>query len=190
MRNERAWPQQCWKSCANGSNIVALRFGDHGTKEMLGVAGWKVWPVSNFAQHAKTSNNMQQGVQKDATCNIQQWCVRLHGAQPVIPNSCTTWRHVVDLFVFCGILASFLDWISLSVTVSDPSPGIFFVCKPTGRSKDPRCENWNCQLLARCLHPQMKIQIVFRKLLQYRHWNCFSLSNKRLNFWLWIVRNC
>ena len=31
MRNERAWPQQCWKSCANGSNIVVLRFGDHGT---------------------------------------------------------------------------------------------------------------------------------------------------------------
>ena len=41
MRNERAWPQQCWKSCANGSNIVALRFGDHGTKEMLGVVGRK-----------------------------------------------------------------------------------------------------------------------------------------------------
>ena len=37
MRNERAWPQQCWKSCANGSNIVALRFSDHGTKEMLEV---------------------------------------------------------------------------------------------------------------------------------------------------------
>ena len=73
MRNERAWPQQCWKSCANGSNIVALRFGDHGTKEMLGVVGWKVWPVSNFAQqHATTSNNMQQGVQTDTTCNIQQ----------------------------------------------------------------------------------------------------------------------
>ena len=39
MRNKRAWPQQCWKSCANGSNIVALRFGDQGTKEMLGVVG-------------------------------------------------------------------------------------------------------------------------------------------------------
>ena len=74
MRNERAWPKQCWKSCANGSNIVALRFGDHGTKEMLGVVGWKLWPVSNFAQqHATTtSNNMKQGVQTDATCNIQQ----------------------------------------------------------------------------------------------------------------------
>ena len=45
---------------------------------MLGVVsqqctGRKVWPVSNFAQqHATTSNNMQQGVQTDATCNIQQ----------------------------------------------------------------------------------------------------------------------
>ena len=32
-------PKQCWKSCANGSNVVALRFGYHGTKEMLGVVG-------------------------------------------------------------------------------------------------------------------------------------------------------
>ena len=41
MCNARAWLQQCWKSCANGSNIVALRFGDHGTKKMLqlGIVG-------------------------------------------------------------------------------------------------------------------------------------------------------
>ena len=38
----RAWPQQCIKSCANGSNVVALRFGDQGIKEMLGVVGLKV----------------------------------------------------------------------------------------------------------------------------------------------------
>ena len=77
MHNELAWIQQCWKSCANRSNIVALRFGDHGTKEMSGVVGWKVWPVSNLAQQqATTSNNMQQGVKTDATCNIQQCCVR------------------------------------------------------------------------------------------------------------------
>ena len=57
MRNERAWPLQCWKNRVNGSNIVELRFGDHRTKEMLGVVGWKVWPVSNFEQqHATTSN--------------------------------------------------------------------------------------------------------------------------------------
>ena len=68
-------------SCANGSNIVALRFGDHGTKEMLGVVDWKVWLVSNLAQQqAITSDNMQHGVQTDATCNIQQCCVRLHAS--------------------------------------------------------------------------------------------------------------
>ena len=39
MCNARAWPQQCWKSCANRSNIVTLHFGDHRTKEMLGVVG-------------------------------------------------------------------------------------------------------------------------------------------------------
>ena len=31
----RAWPQQCWKSCAKVSNFVALPFCNHGTKEML-----------------------------------------------------------------------------------------------------------------------------------------------------------
>ena len=54
MCDKRACPQQFWKSCANGSNIVALRVGDHGTKEMLGVVGWKVLPVSNFAQQHAT----------------------------------------------------------------------------------------------------------------------------------------
>ena len=42
MFNARAPSQQCWKSCANESNIVVPRFGDHGTKEMLGVVGTKV----------------------------------------------------------------------------------------------------------------------------------------------------
>ena len=64
MCNARAWPQQFWKSCANGSNIVALRFGDQETAEMLGVAGAK---FDKF-QH------------QHATCNMQQCCVRLHGA--------------------------------------------------------------------------------------------------------------
>ena len=50
---------------------VALRFGDHGTNEMLGVVGPKVWPVSNFVQQLST------------TCNIQQCCVRLQGAYQI-----------------------------------------------------------------------------------------------------------
>ena len=34
--------KQCWKSCANGSDIAALCFDDHGTKEMWRVVGSKV----------------------------------------------------------------------------------------------------------------------------------------------------
>ena len=68
------------RSTQTNSNIKRIQhccamkiFGDHGTKEMLGVVDWKVWPVSNFAQqHATKYNNMQQSVQTDATCNIQQ----------------------------------------------------------------------------------------------------------------------
>ena len=71
--NARAWPQDCWKSCENGSNIVTLCFSDHRTKEMLGFVASKGWLVSNFAQQLITTrNNMQQGVQTDATCSIQQ----------------------------------------------------------------------------------------------------------------------
>ena len=53
--NARAF--QCLESCTNGSNIVALRLGDHGTNEMLGVVGSKVWPVSNFTRQLPTMCN-------------------------------------------------------------------------------------------------------------------------------------
>ena len=60
--NARAWPQQCWKSCANGPNNVALRYGDHRTKEMLRIVDSKDWLVSNFAQQLPaTRNNIQHG---------------------------------------------------------------------------------------------------------------------------------
>ena len=42
-------------------------------KRDVGSCWLKVWQVSNFAQHLPTTrNNMQQSVQTDATCNIQQ----------------------------------------------------------------------------------------------------------------------
>ena len=68
--NAHAWPQQCWKSSVNG-NIVALSFGDQGTKEIWGVVTcWlkSLTGLKRFAtsqQHATTSNNTQQGVQMD-----------------------------------------------------------------------------------------------------------------------------
>ena len=59
LRNARAWPQQCWEICAN---ILTLRLGDHGTK------------VQRFDQFQTsfptTPNNMQQGVQTDATIHF------------------------------------------------------------------------------------------------------------------------
>ena len=48
------------------SNTVALRFGGHKTKEMLGVV------LTGFKLCATTPKNVQHGVQTDATCNIQQ----------------------------------------------------------------------------------------------------------------------
>ena len=51
-----------------GSNIVALRFGDHGTKEMLRAVCLKVQPVSDFNQQAR--NNMQ--LETDAICMKHQ----------------------------------------------------------------------------------------------------------------------
>ena len=81
MCNASSWLPQCWKTCANGSKIVALRFDDHETKEMLGV----VQKFDRF-QTLRTRNNMRQSVQTDATCIIQQFvvsqesCDRLHGA--------------------------------------------------------------------------------------------------------------
>ena len=100
MRNERAWPQQCWKNCANGSNIVALHFGDHGTKEMLGVVGWKGWPVSNFAQqHATTCNRVSKRTQHVTSNNGvvgRQCCVRLHGALQLFSCSLRKKRWCTD----------------------------------------------------------------------------------------------
>ena len=60
------------KPCANGRNIVG---------QQLPTLLLIVWPLSNFAQQLPTArNNMQKGVQTDAKSNIQQCCVRLHGA--------------------------------------------------------------------------------------------------------------
>ena len=55
-----AWPQQCWTSCANGSKIVALRFGYHGSNvgnELL---------IQKYDQFQTLQNNSQQHA---TTCN-------------------------------------------------------------------------------------------------------------------------
>ena len=41
--------------------------------------------LTSFKLCTTTCNNIQQGVQTDATCNNQQCCVRLHRASPQLP---------------------------------------------------------------------------------------------------------
>ena len=76
---------------ANWRNIVGQQLAT-----MLGVVAsvytlLKLLPVSNIGHQIPiTCNNMQQGMQTDPTCNIQQWCVRLHGASDVCRGSPVT----------------------------------------------------------------------------------------------------
>ena len=61
MRNERAWPQQCWKSSANGSNIVAAITEQKKCWELLAenLTGFKVCETTrnNIQQHATECAN-------------------------------------------------------------------------------------------------------------------------------------
>ena len=79
--NAHARPLQCWKSCANGSNIVAHHFSNQLTEQK------KCWELLaqkfdcsfklNFAQQLPaTCNNMP------ITCNIQQcWELLTNGVE-------------------------------------------------------------------------------------------------------------
>ena len=70
MCNARAWPQQCWRSCAYGSNIVFRSHASMITEqkkcwELLAQKFDRFQPLrSHSQQHAKTYNNMQQGVKR------------------------------------------------------------------------------------------------------------------------------
>ena len=68
VRRMRAWPQKCWKSSANGSKIVGLRFDDHETKDMLRVVGQQCC----VHLHGKDMLGIV----------IQQFCFRLRGSWP------------------------------------------------------------------------------------------------------------
>ena len=123
MRNERAWPQQCWK---NGSSpfgevtikyvcIVALRFSDHGTKKMLGAVGWKVWPVSNFAQqHATTCNRVCKRTQHVTSNNVAPVCEGLNAACKRTQHCWPTTPNIVG----CYLLRPFAFFISRSRSLS------------------------------------------------------------------------
>ena len=84
MRNERAWPQQCWKNCANGSNIVALRFGDHGTKAKQ---CWELL-VNNVASVCTQPETV--------TCDNFQHCWMFH-----VASVCTPCCMLLDVVACC-----------------------------------------------------------------------------------------
>ena len=73
MCNAYAWPLQCWKSCANGSNIVAFHFSDQLTEQK------KCWELlaQNFDRFQTLHNNCQQHA---TTRNIQQCWIHLNWA--------------------------------------------------------------------------------------------------------------
>ena len=87
-------PSNVGRAVQTAIQPFCARFSDHGTKEMLGVVGWKVWRVSNFAQqHATTYNNMSQGVQTDAKCNIQQCWELLANNVASVRTGLKRWSH-------------------------------------------------------------------------------------------------
>ena len=83
MRN--AWPQQCWKSCANGSNLLRYASAIQEQKKC-----WKLL-AEKFDRFQTLRNNIQQHATGYANGRSmyhptmlgvvgQQCCVRLHGA--------------------------------------------------------------------------------------------------------------
>ena len=72
------WEEQCITDPTFLGYASAIK---EQIKEILRVVSSKVLLVSNFAQQLPTTrNNMQQSVQKDATYDNQQCCIRLQGA--------------------------------------------------------------------------------------------------------------
>ena len=77
--------QQCWKSCANGSNIVALRFGDHETKKCWDEKFDRFQTLRHSTQqHPTTCNRVCKRTQHEHPTMLrvvgQRCCVRLHAA--------------------------------------------------------------------------------------------------------------
>ena len=104
--SQQCWDLQCivgrihpirrWRPClmrVRGPNIVALRVGDHGTKEMLGVVGSKVWPGFKLCATTPNNNNVQQGVTTDVTYNIQQ-CWKLLANNFNVASVCNGLKNV------------------------------------------------------------------------------------------------
>ena len=132
----------------------------------------------SFAPHSRIFWVVGSSI-STARTTVRNWTVslipRFHKSVAVmckVFRSLTSHRKLVYSIKTCscpfGVLgySCFIPRLNFLVSYSsDPSPGIFFVCKHAGRSKDPQCENWNCQLLVRFLHPQTEDSNCFPKAL-------------------------
>ena len=84
MRNERGGPENVGRAVQTDPTLLCYASAIKEQKKC-----WECYwlrSLTGFKLYATTSNNMQQGVQTDATCNIQQFYVRLHGALYLLLN--------------------------------------------------------------------------------------------------------
>ena len=101
-----------------GSNVVPLSVGDHETKEMLGVVGSNVWPVSNFAQLATTCNRVCKRTQHVTPKNVGS-------RYSNVASVCTELKYSWKDFSFSGCFKS-LGWLLIT---SSRWPNLKLVCR-------------------------------------------------------------
>ena len=106
--NARAWSQQCWKSCANGSNIVALRFGDYGTKECCDLFAQKFNEFQtlhkNSQQHPKTCSGVCKRTQPVTLSNVGSCWPTMLGPFSQSKGQEHSWTYCLFFYcLFCGL---------------------------------------------------------------------------------------
>ena len=110
--NARAWSQQCWKSCANGSNIVALRFGDYGTKECCDLFAQKFNEFQtlhkNSQQHPKTCSGVCKRTQHVTLSNVGSCWPTILGPFSRSKGQEHSWTYCLFFYcLFCGLDSHF-----------------------------------------------------------------------------------
>ena len=132
----------------------------------------------SFAPHSRIFLGGGSSISEIEQCLKNSTVPRKCGCHGKVFRTRVLHEHMlVDLFVFFGILASFLDWISLSVPVVIPRPEYSLsVNKQVGRKiLGAKIEIVNC-LLVVCT-PKWRFKIVFRKLI-------WSIATKAALVWI------
>ena len=80
MRNERAWPNNVGRGVQTDPTLLRYASAITEQKKCWELLAEKFDRFQTLRNNTQQLHNMQQSVQTDATCNIQQCSVRLHGA--------------------------------------------------------------------------------------------------------------